>query len=87
MSSRKCSRNRDVLCYLYSSYVVLKQRQKITTFDKQAYFAYCGLKTGYQDQSWACHRIHKTCAELLSLWRHGKKTSKSLQFEWSGKSL
>lgn len=75
MSSRKCLNSCDIFCYICGSYVVIKQRQNITRFVQQAYFAYFGIRIGDQDKSWAPHTVCKTCVEALRLWSYGKKKS------------
>ncbi|KAG7160044.1 hypothetical protein Hamer_G017501, partial [Homarus americanus] len=44
MSSRGCLNNPNVFCYICGCFVLQKQRQEITAFVKNAYFAYFGVK-------------------------------------------
>ncbi|KRY52804.1 hypothetical protein T03_6142 [Trichinella britovi] len=45
----------DSFYHICGSFLVKNKRQKITDFVKKAYFAYFGIKLGYQDKSWAPH--------------------------------
>lgn len=77
-SRRVCANSPDVFCYICGSFVVAKQRQNITKFVENVYFAYFGVKLGDQDKAWAPHKVCRTCVEALRLWKSGKK--KSLPF-------
>ena len=73
MASRGCKNSADIFCYICGSYAVKKQQQNITSFVKQAYETYFGIKLGDQDKSWAPHRVCRTCVESLRHWSKGKK--------------
>ena len=49
-------------------------RLNITTFVRQAYFAYFDMYLGDQDKSWARHKVCKPCVEKLRQWTKGKRT-------------
>lgn len=74
MSTRKCVNNPNVFCYICGKYTVLKQRTDITTFVKNAYYAYFKVKLGDQDKKWAPKKVCRYCVERLRLWTKGKKT-------------
>jgi len=78
MANRGCKNNPDIFCYVCGSFNIVKQRQDITTFVKQAYRAYFGIKLGDQDKCWAPHKVCRYCVESLRLWSKGKK--KALSF-------
>jgi hypothetical protein len=71
MSQRACINNPNVFCYICGSYVISKQRLKITSFVEKAYYAYFGVKLG--DLQWAPHTVCKTWVESLRHWSKGKK--------------
>ena len=48
---RRCKLHPDVFCYICECFTVLKQRQNITDFVKNAYLAYLGIKLSDQDKS------------------------------------
>lgn len=73
MASRKCVNDTDIFCYICGNYTVVKQRQDITDFVKNAYYAYFGVRLGDQDKTWAPHKVCRTCVEGLRLWLKGKK--------------
>lgn len=78
MASRGCVNNPNVFCYICGKFVTQKQRQNITSFVKQAYHAYFGIKLGDQDKLWAPHTVCSICVEELRQWTKGKK--KALPF-------
>lgn len=58
--------------------MVIKQRQNITSFVRNAYHAYFKVKIGDQDKSWARHVVCRACVEALRNRIKGRK--KSLSF-------
>lgn len=74
-SSRSCINDANIFCYICGTYVILKQRQNITTFVKRAYHAYFGVRLGDQDKGWAPHTVCRTCVEALRHWSKGRKAS------------
>lgn len=77
-SKRSCLNNPDNFCYICGSYVLRDQREEITKFVRQAYFAYFGIKLGDQDKTWAPHIVCHTCVSRLRKWT--QKKLKSLPF-------
>jgi hypothetical protein len=77
MARRGCKNDADVFCYICGSFVITKQRQNITSFVKQVYYAYFGVKLGDQDKSWAPHTVCRYCVESLRLWSRGRKKAMS----------
>ena len=73
MAARGCNNNPDIFCYICGCFTIAKQRQNISTFVKQAYHAYFGIKLGDQDKLWAPHTVCRYCVESLRLWSKGKK--------------
>ncbi|XP_076031279.1 uncharacterized protein LOC143019501 isoform X2 [Oratosquilla oratoria] len=57
---------------------MLDHHSKITQFVKSYYHAYCGIRIGDQDQTFASLTCCRTCAESLRSWSKGKM--KSLPF-------
>jgi len=45
----------------------------VTSFIKQAYDAYFGMKLGDLDKTWAPHMVCKSCTKYLRHWTKGKK--------------
>ncbi|CAH1114823.1 unnamed protein product [Psylliodes chrysocephalus] len=78
MERRYCLNNPNNFCYICGSYVVVKQRQTITSFVKNVYHAYFGVKIGNQDKSWAPHSVCSVCVKALRNWQKGRQ--KSLSF-------
>ena len=78
MERRHCINNADCFCYICGSFVVTKQRYNITSFVRNTYYAYFGVKIGEQDKYWAPHIVCKVCVEALRSWTKGRK--KSLSF-------
>ena len=75
-STRRSCRNRpDIFCYICGEYTLVPYRNPVTTFIKQTYHAYFGMKLGDQDKAWAPHMVCKSCTECLRQWSKGKKTS------------
>ena len=71
-SSRKnCKLDPNVFCYIFGSFTVSKQRQRITDIVKKAYLAYFQVKLGDQDQNWAPHQVCRTCVE--NFWTKQKR--------------
>ena len=54
--SLKCVKNPEYFCYICGCFTIPSQRKNISTFVKQAYFAYFKAKLGDQDKSWAPHK-------------------------------
>ena len=76
MSTRKSCQNRpDLFCYICGEYTFVPYGNPVTTFIKQTYHAYFGMKFGDQDKGWAPHLVCKSCTECLRQWSKGKKTS------------
>ena len=51
-STRRSCRNRpDIFCYICGEFTLVPYRNPVTTFLKQTYHAYFGMKLGDQDQS------------------------------------
>ena len=76
ISTRKSCRNRpDIFCYICGEYTLVPNRNPVTTFIKQTYHAYFGMKLGDQEKAWAPHMVCKSCTEYLRQWSKGKKTS------------
>lgn len=72
-SRRKCLNSPDSFCYICGSFTIPSQRANISTFVKQAYFAYFKIKLGDQDRSWAPHKVCKQCVESLRMWTKGTR--------------
>lgn len=70
---RKCINSPDSFCYICGGFTIPLQRKNITTFVKQAYFAYFKVKLGDQDKPWAPHTVCKPCVENLRQWTKGKR--------------
>ncbi|KAI6652494.1 hypothetical protein LOD99_7508 [Oopsacas minuta] len=47
--------------------------QNITEFVNRAHHTYFKVKLGALDKSWATHKVHKFCVELLRSWSKGKE--------------
>ena len=76
MSSRRSCRNRpDIFCSICDESTLVPYRNRVTTFIKQTFHAYFGMKPGDQDKAWAPHMVCKSCTECLRQWSKGKKTS------------
>lgn len=75
---RECKNHPDTFCYICGRFTTRNQRNSITHFLKQCYFAYFGCKLGDQDKSWAPHTACKPCVENLRQWHDGK--AKSMPF-------
>ena len=73
MERRHSVNNPNKFCYICGSYVVVKQRQTITSFVKNVYHAYFGVKIGDQDESWTPHTVCSVCVEALRNWQKGRK--------------
>ena len=76
--SRGCANDRDIFCYICGNFVVKSQRQNITSFVKNVYYAYFGAKLGDQDKTWAPHKVCRCRVESLRRW--SKRHQKSLTF-------
>lgn len=72
-SRRKCLNSPDSFCYICGSFTIPCQRTNISTFVRQAYFAYFKVKIGDQDKSWAPHKVCKQCVESLRMWTKGTR--------------
>ena len=75
--SRGCTNDPNIFCYICGEYVVKSQRQNITNFVKNVYYAYFGIKLGDQDKTCAPHKVCRSCVEPLRLWSKGKQKSMS----------
>ena len=76
ISTRKSCRNRpNMFCYICGEYTLVPNRNPVTTFIRQTYHAYFGMKLGDQDKAWAPHMVCKSYTEYLHQWSKGKKTS------------
>ena len=73
MSKRKCFNSPDIFFYICGFSTAKPQMQNITGFVNRAYHAYFKVKLGYQDKSWAPHKVYKSCVELLRSWTKGKE--------------
>ena len=76
--SRGCANDPDIFCYICGNFVVKSQRQNITSFVKNVYYAYFGVKLGDQDKTWAPHKVFRCRVESLRRWSKGHQ--KSLTF-------
>ena len=89
MSSKRrgCINDPDihVFCYICGSFVPSAQRQNITPFVKNVYYAYFGVKLGDHDKVWAPHKVCRNCVSSLRQWSIGKL--RSLAFGVSGVSM
>lgn len=70
---RKCENSPDSFCYICGSFTIPSQRTNISTFVRQAYFAYFKVKLGDQDKAWAPHKVCKQCVEGLRMWTKGTR--------------
>ena len=69
ISTRKSCQNRpDIFCYICVEYTLVPNRNPVTTFMKQTYHAYFGMKLRDQDKSWAPHVVCKSYTECLCQW-------------------
>ena len=77
MSSKRrgCINDPDIFCYICGSFVPSVQRQNITPFVKNVYYAYFGVKLGDQDKVWAPHKVCRNCVSSLRQWSIGKLRS------------
>ena len=76
ISTRKSCRSRpDIFWYICGEYTLVPNRNLVTTFIKQTYHAYFGMKLVDQDKAWAPHMVCKPSTEYLHQWSKGKKTS------------
>ena len=76
MSTRRSCRNRpNIFCYICGEYPLVPYRNRVTTFIKQTYHAYFGMKLGDQDRAWAPFMVCKSCTECLRQRCNCKKTS------------
>ena len=76
MSTRRSCRNKpDIFCYICGKHTLVPYRNRVTTFTKQTYHTYFGMKLTDQDKAWAVHMVCKSCTECLRLWSKGKKTN------------
>ena len=76
MSTRKSCQNRpDLFCSICDEYTFVPYRNPVTTFIKQTYHAYFGMKLGDQDKAWVPHLVCKSCTECLRQRSKGKKAS------------
>ena len=69
---RGCVNDPDIFCYVCGSVVSSVQPQNITSFVKNASYAYFGIKLEDQNKAWAPHRVcRKLCdfAEAVELWK------------------
>ena len=73
--SRGCTNDPNIFCYICGEYVVKSQRQNITNFVKNVYYAYFGIKLGDQDKTWAPHKVCRSCVKSLRRWSKGKQKS------------
>ena len=76
--SRGCANDPDIFCYICGNFVVESQRQNITSFVKNVYYAYFRVKLGDQDKTWTPHKVCRCCVESLRQWSKGHQ--KSLTF-------
>ena len=65
MASTRCKNKPDVFCYICSEYIIVPNRNQVTSFIKHAYHAYFGIKLGDQDKAWEPHMVCKSCTEYL----------------------
>ena len=70
---RNCINDVDQFCYICESYILEKQRQKITDFVKKLYFAYLKMKLGDQEKSWVLHIVCETRIANFRDWSLGKR--------------
>ena len=75
--SRGSTNDSNIFCYICGEYVAKSQRQNITNFVKNVYYAYFGIKLGDQDKTWAPHKVCRICVESLRRWSKGKQKSMS----------
>ena len=68
---RGCVNDPDIFCYICGSFVPSVQRQNITTFVKNVYYAYFGVELGDQDKAWAPHKVCRNCVfiEAVEHWK------------------
>ena len=85
--SRGCTNDPNIFCYICGEYVVKSQRQNITNFIKNVYYAYFGIKLGDQYKTWAPHKVCRSCVESLRRYSKGKQKSMSFGVPWCGESL
>ena len=65
---RQCLNNSNIFSHIYGKSMMAKYRFNVRDFTKRDYEAYCGMKSGDQDKSWAPHKVCKHCAETLGFW-------------------
>lgn len=73
MASRGCKRSADSFCYICGELMVERQKRNITTFVRQVYLAYFGIRVGNQNKTWAPHFVCQTCVEGLRRWSKGQQ--------------
>ena len=83
---RGCINDPDIFCCICGSFVPSVQRQNITPFVKNVYYAYFGVKLGDQDKVWAPHKVCRNCVSSLRQWSIGKLRSLAFGVPWFGGS-
>ena len=75
LKKRGCANDLHYLyfCYICSSFVAEAQRQTVTKFVKNVYYAYFGIKLGDQDKTWATHKACSSYVASLHRWSNGKQ--------------
>ena len=63
-----CVNDPDILCCIYENFVPSVQRQNITPFVKNVYYAYFGIKLGDQNKAWTPHRVCRNSVSSLRHW-------------------
>ena len=63
--SRGCANDPHIFCYICGNFVVKSQRQNVTSFVKNVYYAYSRVKLGDQDKTWAPHKVCHCCVKSL----------------------
>lgn len=72
-TSRVCSNNPDLFCYVCGSYCILKSSLPISDNVIDWYKRYFKIEIKHQSKSWAPHRVCKTCYTTLSRWTQGTR--------------
>lgn len=73
MSSRTSRNSPDTFCYICGSFMISKQKLKITEFVENTYNSYFGFKI--QLRPWTPNFVCTICVELLRQWTYRKKLS------------
>ena len=81
---RSCKNNDDRFCYICGKVTLPDRKIKITSFVKECYHAYFGMKPGHQDKPFALHICCKACVKTCVDGVKEKLRTFHLVFQWYG---